>query len=70
VQAVLGKPLDKRQQRSDWAAGELSTEQVRYAVNDAHVLLSCYDALVTSHLAESGAAAAATPIDDPVDKVV
>lgn len=64
VQAVLGKPLDKQQQRSDWAAGVLSPEQVRYAVNDAHVLTQVYDALVSSHLAEVAAAAA------PADEVV
>lgn len=45
VQAVLGKPLDKTQQASDWAMRPLTCEQLVYAANDAHVLTVLYDKL-------------------------
>lgn len=45
VNRTLGKPLDKAQQASDWAARPLTEEQLVYAANDAHVLTALYDKL-------------------------
>eukprot|EP00873_Tetraselmis_striata_P027412 jgi/Tetstr1/447676/TSEL_035034.t1 len=42
---VLGRPLDKRQQCSDWTARPLSAAQVEYAALDAAVLLALFAAL-------------------------
>lgn len=41
----LGFALDKGEQTSDWGAGDLSPEQVRYAAWDAAVLLPLYEVL-------------------------
>lgn len=40
---VLGSPIDKTQQCSDWGVRPLSTEQLRYAAADAHVLTAIFD---------------------------
>jgi hypothetical protein len=45
---ALGRPLDKRQQASDWGARPLTDAQVAYAANDAHVLLVLYDCLLSA----------------------
>ena len=37
--AILGKPLLKAEQTSDWEASELSSAQLEYAALDAHCLL-------------------------------
>ena len=42
---LLGQPLDKDQQISDWDKRPLSTAQIKYALLDAHVLLKIYDAI-------------------------
>jgi DNA polymerase I-like protein with 3'-5' exonuclease and polymerase domains/predicted P-loop ATPase len=42
---VLGETLDKSQQTSDWAAAELTDEQLRYALNDAVVTHRVFEAL-------------------------
>ncbi|GLC47468.1 hypothetical protein PLESTB_000133800 [Pleodorina starrii] len=43
---VLGEPLDKTQQLSDWARRPLTAEQVLYAATDAYCLVALYDALL------------------------
>ena len=43
VQKVLGSPLDKRQQLSNWEARPLSGNQMRYAAIDAWVLMRLMD---------------------------
>ncbi|XP_069097516.1 exonuclease mut-7 homolog isoform X2 [Pleurodeles waltl] len=45
VQHVLGKPLDKTQQLSDWEKRPLREEQILYAACDAYCLLDVYGAL-------------------------
>ncbi|KAF5911647.1 hypothetical protein HPG69_007404 [Diceros bicornis minor] len=45
VQQVLGKPLDKRQQLSNWDRRPLSEAQLAYAAADAYCLLEVYWAL-------------------------
>ena len=45
VDIYLGKPLDKRDQISNWEKRPLSQNQVLYAANDAFILLKLYDAL-------------------------
>jgi hypothetical protein len=45
VERTLGKPLDKSQQASNWAARPLSEAQMLYAANDAHVLTVLFDCL-------------------------
>ncbi|XP_059850424.1 exonuclease mut-7 homolog isoform X2 [Hypanus sabinus] len=45
VQYVLGKPLDKTQQLSNWEKRPLSRQQIIYAATDAYCLLDLYDAL-------------------------
>nr|XP_036863387.1 exonuclease mut-7 homolog isoform X4 [Manis javanica] len=45
VQQVLGKPLDKTQQLSNWDRRPLSEEQLVYAAADAYCLLEVYQAL-------------------------
>ncbi|KAF6257473.1 hypothetical protein COO60DRAFT_1701845 [Scenedesmus sp. NREL 46B-D3] len=45
--ALLGKPLDKSQQMSDWTARPLSQRQAHYAALDAFVLPQLYDRLCT-----------------------
>eukprot|EP00198_Chlamydomonas_reinhardtii_P001152 XP_001690487.1 predicted protein [Chlamydomonas reinhardtii] len=49
---VLGKPLDKEQQRSDWAARPLSESQLAYAAADVACLVSVFDALTSDELEE------------------
>lgn len=41
---LLGRPLDKVCQCSDWGARPLDRAQVVYAAQDAHALVRCYDA--------------------------
>ncbi|XP_060918066.1 exonuclease mut-7 homolog [Labrus mixtus] len=45
VQQVLGKPLDKTEQMSNWEKRPLRISQVRYAVADACCLLDVYSVL-------------------------
>jgi hypothetical protein len=49
VQAVLGRPLDKAQQRSSWAERPLSAEQLVYAATDASCLVALFDELVREY---------------------
>ena len=44
MKAYLGEELPKEEQQSDWS-GELSQSQLRYAANDAAILLPLRDAL-------------------------
>ena len=43
---VLGRPIDKRQQCSNWERRPLSQAQVAYAAIDAHVLLKLAESLL------------------------
>ncbi|XP_040054288.2 exonuclease mut-7 homolog isoform X2 [Gasterosteus aculeatus] len=45
VQQVLGRPLDKTEQMSNWEKRPLRISQIRYAVADACCLLDVYSAL-------------------------
>ncbi|XP_015236544.1 PREDICTED: exonuclease mut-7 homolog [Cyprinodon variegatus] len=45
VQQVLGKPLDKTQQMSNWEKRPLRISQIRYAVADAYCLLDVFSTL-------------------------
>ncbi|NWS66233.1 MUT7 Exonuclease, partial [Crotophaga sulcirostris] len=61
VQHVLGKPLDKTEQLSNWGKRPLREEQILYAASDAYCLLEVYEKLckdlasfgLSSDLAES-----------------
>ncbi|XP_054249187.1 exonuclease mut-7 homolog [Indicator indicator] len=45
VQHVLGKPLDKAEQLSNWEKRPLREEQILYAASDAYCLLEVYEKL-------------------------
>ncbi|NWU85561.1 MUT7 Exonuclease, partial [Onychorhynchus coronatus] len=45
VQRVLGKPLDKTEQLSNWEKRPLREEQILYAASDAYCLLEVYERL-------------------------
>uniref|UniRef100_K7E1H7 3'-5' exonuclease domain-containing protein n=1 Tax=Monodelphis domestica TaxID=13616 RepID=K7E1H7_MONDO len=45
VQNLLGKPLDKREQLSNWEKRPLREEQILYAASDAYCLLEVYEVL-------------------------
>ncbi|KAM6316013.1 exonuclease mut-7 homolog [Podargus strigoides] len=45
VQHVLGKPLDKAEQLSNWEKRPLREEQILYAASDAYCLLEIYEKL-------------------------
>ncbi|KAM9256876.1 exonuclease mut-7 homolog [Cariama cristata] len=45
VQHVLGKPLDKTEQLSNWEKRPLREEQILYAASDAYCLLEVYEKL-------------------------
>ncbi|KAM7087547.1 exonuclease mut-7 homolog isoform 7-T10 [Ciconia maguari] len=45
VQHVLGKPLDKTEQLSNWEKRPLREEQILYAASDAYCLLEIYEKL-------------------------
>lgn len=45
AQEVLGLPLNKQQQRSDWERRPLSSSQIAYAALDAYVLLMIHNQL-------------------------
>lgn len=49
VADVLGRPLDKAQQRSSWAERPLSPEQLLYAATDASCLVALFDELVREY---------------------
>lgn len=53
VQQVLGQPLDKTEQMSNWEKRPLRTSQIRYAVADAYCLLDVYN-ILSSRPAEFG----------------
>lgn len=46
VKEIFGKPLDKRHRISNWERISLTSEQIKYAAMDAHILLDLYDHLV------------------------
>ena len=45
AECLLGAPLDKSLQRSDWGRRPLSRQQRRYAAADAHVLTVMHDVM-------------------------
>ncbi|GMH39341.1 hypothetical protein BSKO_07239 [Bryopsis sp. KO-2023] len=46
VERILGKPVDKSMQVSNWEARPLSLAQIKYAAQDAHILLLLYDKMI------------------------
>ena len=46
AERYLGEALDKSQQKSDWAADELTGEQLEYARKDAEILAPLHRALL------------------------
>lgn len=46
VERILGKPVDKSMQVSNWELRPLSEAQVKYAAQDAHVLLLLHDRMI------------------------
>lgn len=46
TERVLGKPLDKSMQVSNWGMRPLSTAQLKYAAQDAHILLLLFDLMI------------------------
>ncbi|KAL4436993.1 hypothetical protein ABPG75_004132 [Micractinium tetrahymenae] len=42
AEAVLGVPMDKSEQCSDWGSRPLTQQQLRYAAADAHALVAMY----------------------------
>ena len=47
VERLLGKPLDKAMQLSDWDRRPLTDKQIKYAAQDAHILLALHDKLLS-----------------------
>eukprot|EP00514_Thraustochytrium_sp_LLF1b_P011728 CAMPEP_0184561078 /NCGR_PEP_ID=MMETSP0199_2-20130426/47255_1 /TAXON_ID=1112570 /ORGANISM="Thraustochytrium sp., Strain LLF1b" /LENGTH=1122 /DNA_ID=CAMNT_0026958389 /DNA_START=100 /DNA_END=3465 /DNA_ORIENTATION=- len=45
INLLFGKSLCKIEQMSDWESRPLREDQIRYAANDAHVLVRAYDAV-------------------------
>jgi len=58
TKALLGLPLDKRLQMSDWERRPLSEPQLRYAASDALAALLCYRELLRRSAALRAAVAA------------
>ena len=48
--SLLGKPLNKRFQLTDWQKRPLSEDQIVYAASDAGVLIAVYTAMNPSNL--------------------
>lgn len=43
AERILGKPVDKAMQVSNWEIRPLSKAQIKYAAQDAHILLLLHD---------------------------
>lgn len=66
---VLGKPLDKSAQMSDWERRPLTQQQMRYAASDAHVLLRL-DAAITRSVSARPAESLHSPDTDDAARLV